>query len=187
MHATKPTADRQTLSSVKAPCLGDGSGLLPLPHRGLSPPTICRLSPAHGHSLSRIPLLEAFARRSFWPPMKAGWTQMAGAGIRRLDFGLGPPFQSRCACQRGLRQVRLFKQAGPTSPSGPLGACRSIRSGFERPFFRLAASGGIDDRTNIACFAVFARRKNGSLSGRRRSCPTKPNAARPVQQHLWLP
>jgi len=41
-----------------------------------------------------------------------------------------------------------------------LGACRRIRSGFERPFFRLAASGCIDDTTNIACFAVFARRKN---------------------------
>ena len=41
---------------------------------------------------------------------------------------------------------------------GPkLGACRSIRSGFDRPFFRLAASGCIDDTTNIACFAVFAR------------------------------
>ena len=38
----------------------------------------------------------------------------------------------------------------------------------------MAASGCIDDRTNIACFAVFARRKNGSLSGRRRSFPTKP-------------
>jgi predicted nuclease of restriction endonuclease-like (RecB) superfamily len=37
-----------------------------------------------------------------------------------------------------------------------LGACRRIRSGFELPFFRLAASGCIDDRTNIACFAVFA-------------------------------
>jgi len=53
-----------------------------------------------------------------------------------------------------------------------LGACRRIRSGFERPFFRLAASGCIDDKTNIACFAVFARRKNCSLSGRRRNSPT---------------
>jgi hypothetical protein len=34
-----------------------------------------------------------------------------------------------------------------------LGACRRTRSGFERPFFRLAASGCIDDKTNIACFA----------------------------------
>jgi len=34
-----------------------------------------------------------------------------------------------------------------------LGACRSIRSGFERPFFRLTASGCIDDKTNIACFS----------------------------------
>jgi len=55
---------------------------------------------------------------------------------------------------------------------GTLGACRRIRSGFERPFSRLAASGCIDDRTNIACFAVFAKRKNGSLSGRRRNSPT---------------
>jgi hypothetical protein len=53
-----------------------------------------------------------------------------------------------------------------------LGACRRTRSGFERPFFRLAASGCIDDKTNIACFAVFASRKNCSLSGRRRSSPT---------------
>ena len=37
--------------------------------------------------------------------------------------------------------------------------CLKTRSGFERPFFHLAASGCIDDRTNIACFAVFARRK----------------------------
>ena len=53
--------------------------------------------------------------------------------------------------------------------------CRKTRSGFERPFFRLATSGCIDDKTNIACFAVFARRKNCSLSGQRRSFPTEPN------------
>jgi hypothetical protein len=57
-----------------------------------------------------------------------------------------------------------------------LGACRGTRSGFERPFFRLAASGCIDDKTNIACFAVFARRKNDSLSGRRRNSPTDSQA-----------
>ena len=44
-----------------------------------------------------------------------------------------------------------------------LGAGRRTQSGFERPFFRLAASGSIDDETNIACFAVFVRRKNCSL------------------------
>jgi len=38
--------------------------------------------------------------------------------------------------------------------------CRKTRSGFERLIFRLTASGCIDDKTNIACFAVFARRKN---------------------------
>ncbi len=38
--------------------------------------------------------------------------------------------------------------------------CLKTRSGFERLIFRLAASGCIDDKTNIACFAVFARRKN---------------------------
>ena len=63
-----------------------------------------------------------------------------------------------------------------------LGACRRIRSGFERLFFlnrfncccrsncrikaaavvRLTASGCIDDETDIAYFAVFARRKNAS-------------------------
>jgi hypothetical protein len=29
--------------------------------------------------------------------------------------------------------------------------CQKTRSGFERPFFYLAASGSIDDETNIAC------------------------------------
>jgi len=36
--------------------------------------------------------------------------------------------------------------------------CLKTRSGFERLIFRLAASGCIDDKANIACFAVFARR-----------------------------
>jgi len=51
---------------------------------------------------------------------------------------------------------------------------RKTRSGSERPFFCLPASGSIDDKTNIACFAVFARQKNSSLSGLRRSFPTEP-------------
>ena len=38
--------------------------------------------------------------------------------------------------------------------------CLKTPSGFERLVFRLAASGCIDDRNNIACFAVFARQKN---------------------------
>jgi len=41
--------------------------------------------------------------------------------------------------------------------------CLKTRSGFERLVFRMAASppeADIDDKTNIACFAVFARRKN---------------------------
>ncbi len=62
-----------------------------------------------------------------------------------------------------------------------VGLCRKTRSGFERPFFPLAASGCIDDKTNIACFefptlalgTCFARRKNCSLSGRRRNSPTR--------------
>ena len=40
--------------------------------------------------------------------------------------------------------------------------CLKIRSGFERLIFRLTASppkADIDDKTDIACFAVFARRK----------------------------
>jgi hypothetical protein len=37
--------------------------------------------------------------------------------------------------------------------------CLKTRSGFERPVFRLAASGSIDDEANIACFTVFARQK----------------------------
>ena len=52
--------------------------------------------------------------------------------------------------------------------------CLNTRSGFERLFFRLAASGSIDDKTNIACFAVFASRKNLLLSGRRRSFQKEP-------------
>jgi hypothetical protein len=31
---------------------------------------------------------------------------------------------------------------------------------LQAAFFRLPASGCISDKTNIACFAVFARRKN---------------------------
>ena len=38
--------------------------------------------------------------------------------------------------------------------------CLKTRSGFERLVFRLAASDCIDDKTYIACFVVFARRKN---------------------------
>ena len=67
--------------------------------------------------------------------------------------------------------------------------CLKTRSGFERPFFlnffidwrikaaavvRLAASGCIDDTTNIACFAVFVRQKNCSLSGPRWSFQKEP-------------
>jgi hypothetical protein len=37
--------------------------------------------------------------------------------------------------------------------------CLKTRSGFERLIFRLTASGSIDDTANIACFAVFVRRK----------------------------
>jgi len=37
--------------------------------------------------------------------------------------------------------------------------CLKTRSGFERLVFRLATSGCIDDKANIACFAVFAMRK----------------------------
>ena len=43
--------------------------------------------------------------------------------------------------------------------------CLKTRSGFERLIFRLTASPpevDIDDKTDIACFAVFARRKNVS-------------------------
>ena len=41
--------------------------------------------------------------------------------------------------------------------------CLKTRSGFERLIFRLTASppkADIDDKIDIACFAVFARRKN---------------------------
>ena len=65
--------------------------------------------------------------------------------------------------------------------------CRKTLSGFERPFFRRAASGSIDDTTNIACFAVFARRKNCSLSGRRPSFPTKPGAPLDLENVVPFP
>ena len=55
--------------------------------------------------------------------------------------------------------TRICKRYSPTPPRKPR-LCPKTRSGFERPFFRLATSGCIDDRTNIACFAVFARQKN---------------------------
>ena len=100
-------------------------------------------------------------------------------------------------------EIRAFV-GGKKRPKPRL--CRKTRSGFERPFFlnrficccrsncrikaaavvRLAASGCIDDRTNIACFAVFASRKNCSLSGRRRSFPTKPGKKLSVKLVLPL-
>ena len=43
---------------------------------------------------------------------------------------------------------------------GHIRLCLKTPPGFDRLVFPLAASGCIDDRTNIACFAVFARRKN---------------------------
>ena len=71
------------------------------------------------------------------------------------------------------------------------GLCRNTRSGFERPFSRLSAPGGIDDRTDISCFEFptlalgtsFARRKNCSLSGRRASFPTEPSFGETRQPH----
>ena len=47
----------------------------------------------------------------------------------------------------------------PSRAEGSVRLCRKTRSGFERLILRLTASGCIDDITNIACFAVFARRK----------------------------
>ena len=101
------------------------------------------------------------------------------------------------ATQPRQRHETTQENASDQAPKSGLDPrlCRKTRSGFERPFFlnrficccrsncrikasavvRPAASGCIDDRTNIACFAVFARRKNCSLSGRRRSFPTKPS------------
>ena len=45
-------------------------------------------------------------------------------------------------------------------PAGNQRLCLKTRPGFDRLVFRLATSGSIDDKTNIACFAIFARRKN---------------------------
>ena len=59
------------------------------------------------------------------------------------------------AAQRGYEEnAKTLLTAG-----AKIRLCRQTRSGLERLFFRLAASGCIDDKTNIACFAVFARRK----------------------------
>jgi uncharacterized membrane protein len=60
----------------------------------------------------------------------------------------------------GLCRIKRLPQA-----ESALGACRRTQSSFERPFDRLAASACIDDRTNIACFGLFASRSNCSLSG----------------------
>ena len=57
-------------------------------------------------------------------------------------------------------RVRPKQKEPRVSEQEILGACRRIRTGFERLFFRMAPSGCIDDKTDIACFAVFARRKN---------------------------
>ena len=61
--------------------------------------------------------------------------------------------------------------------------CLKTRSGFERLVLRLAASGCIDDKTNIACFSSLGvardrlcQAKNRSLSGRRRSFQKEPRA-----------
>ena len=59
--------------------------------------------------------------------------------------------QQHSTCRIDLKEV---------SSTDCVRLCRKTRSGFKRPFFRLPASGCIDDRTNIACFAVFARQKN---------------------------
>ena len=66
--------------------------------------------------------------------------------------------------------VKPLKKSSAHSPW----LCRKTRSGFERLVFRLTASGCIDDKTNIACFAVFARRKNARSRTRRWSFQTEP-------------
>ena len=67
------------------------------------------------------------------------------------------------------RDVRFRKDKTPYNThvhmsffcaDGKTRLCLKTPSGFERLVFRLAASGCIDDRTNIACCAVFARQKN---------------------------
>jgi len=56
-----------------------------------------------------------------------------------------------CRNRRRVKDILLFSN---------IRLCLKTRSGFERLFFRLTASGYIDDTTNIACFAVFVRQKN---------------------------
>ncbi len=58
--------------------------------------------------------------------------------------------------------------------------CLKTRSGFERLIFRLTASppeADIDDKANIACFAVFAKRKTARSRTRRRSLQKEPRPA----------
>jgi len=55
---------------------------------------------------------------------------------------------------------RTLQRCGPISNAAKVRLCLKTRSGFERLIFRLMASGSINDTTNIACFAVFVRRKN---------------------------
>ena len=85
---------------------------------------------------------------------------------------------------RIYRDVRFSKDKTPYNThihmsffcaDGNTRLCLKTPSGFERLIFLLAASGCIDDRTNIACFAVFARQKNARSRAGRRSFQTKPS------------
>ena len=86
-------------------------------------------------------------------------------GVKSYFLSVNPHF----SCAAGCSEIEMRPSA--RCPIWP-GLCLKTQS--EQPFSRLAASGCIDDKTNIACFAVFARRKIRSLSGRRRGLQTEP-------------
>jgi len=81
----------------------------------------------------------------------------------------------RNSCHNDDKNTMVYTHVRKRDGKGVSRLCRKSRPGFERPFSRLPASGSIDDKANIACFAVFARRKNCSLSGRRWTFPTEPS------------
>ena len=93
-------------------------------------------------------------------------------GGRPLPRGLCCSIDGNGDCDRALQEALTVRGDPLGGTLFSLGGCRRTRSGFERPFFRLVASGYVDDITNIACFAVIARRKNCSFSGRRRNSLT---------------
>ncbi len=126
---------------------------------------------------------------TIWTIIDLGFGTLSRQKLR-LNY-IDTPELGTAPGEKASRYVRRILKANPNivicthkhdKYTRYLGACRRTRSGFERLISRLPASGCIDDKTNIACFAVFVRRKNCSLSGRRRSFPTEPTQIMPFEQ-----